>query len=277
MSTIEKDLKIKVSIDKKTGAIKSIGSDIEAIGRKTKSARDQLEKFSFSLQYLGNRAFNFFSIRTELQALTNTIGSVIQPMIDTTANFEKLSLTLKTIEGSSQKANQSLNWVEQFATQTPFQLDQVANSFVKLKAYGIEPTDGTLKTLGNIASAMGKSIDQAVEALADAVQGENERLKEFGIKASKSGEQITYTYATAAGEIKKISVKNSQDIIKATLSSIWNEKYSGAMQEQMQSFNGISSNLSDNIDKTRRKLMVQSGAFDALKVSTQGLGVSPLI
>lgn len=41
---------------------------------------------------------------------------------------------------------------------------------------------------------MGKDLGQAVEAIADAVNGENERLKEFGIRSKKQGETFTYTY-----------------------------------------------------------------------------------
>jgi hypothetical protein len=37
---------------------------------------------------------------------------------------------------------------------------------------------------------MGKDMMQMIEAVADASTGEFERLKEFGIKASKQGDQV---------------------------------------------------------------------------------------
>ena len=43
--------------------------------------------------------------------------------------------------------------------------------------------------LPNTASAMGKIVEQFVEAVADASTGEFERLKEFGIKASSEGDR----------------------------------------------------------------------------------------
>ncbi|MDG4813775.1 hypothetical protein P8629_12270, partial [Hydrogenovibrio sp. 3SP14C1] len=85
---------------------------------------------------------------------------------------------LETIEGSQEKAKASLDWIAGFAKKTPYDLAQVTESFVKLKAYGIDPiADDALRILGDTGSAMGKSLDQAVEAFADAATGEFERLK----------------------------------------------------------------------------------------------------
>jgi len=115
-------------------------------------------------------------------AVGKGVSELTKGSIQAGAEFRKLGATLETIEGSSEKARASLDWVSKFAEETPFELQQVAEAFVKLKAYGLDAQDGTLKSVGNAASAMGKGLDQGVEALADAAQGEFERLKEFGIR-----------------------------------------------------------------------------------------------
>ena len=97
----------------------------------------------------------------------------------TASDFEKYGATLETIEGNSTKAKESLKWIGEFAKQTPYELDQVTEAFVQMRAYGLDPTNGSLKSLGDAASAMNKPIIQAVEEMADAMTGENERLKEF--------------------------------------------------------------------------------------------------
>ena len=127
----------------------------------------------------------------------------------TASDFERYQTILETVEGSSRKAQRSMDWISRFAVKTPFELDQVTDAFVKLRAYGLDPTGGLLRSLGDAASAMGKPIMQAVEAIADAVTGENERLKEFGVKARTKGDTITYEY-TFKGETKTVQANARQ-------------------------------------------------------------------
>lgn len=69
------------------------------------------------------------------------------------------------------KARESLAWVSEFATKTPYELNETTEAFVKLRAYGLDPKNGLLQILGDKSAAMGKDINQAVEAIADAVTG----------------------------------------------------------------------------------------------------------
>ncbi|WP_410498146.1 tape measure protein [Chitinibacter sp. S2-10] len=187
-------------------------------------------------------------------------------MLDTTAEFEKYSLVLETIEGSSAKAKSSMDWISSFAAKTPYELAGVTDAFVKLKSYGVNPIKGqTLRVLGDTAAAMGKDLNSAVEALADAVTGENERLKEFGITASKSGGQILYSFVDKSGKQRIAKAKaNDRQMIQSTLMAIWNDRYSGAMDKLSGSWSGLMSNMQDQF--ARFSLMVmQSGAFDWLK------------
>lgn len=185
--------------------------------------------------------------------------------VDTAAQFEKFGLILETLEGSSDKAKQSMAWVSDFAAKTPYDLSQVMESFVKLKAYGLDPMNkGLLQTLGDTSAAMGKDLMQAVEAIADAMTGENERLKEFGIKAKKEGNRIVYEYTANGKTMRKAANANNRAMIQDTLQAIWNEKYGGAMDKLSKSWSGMTSNLGDQW--TRFKVMVmESGAFEWLK------------
>jgi phage tail tape-measure protein len=192
-------------------------------------------------------------------------GFVGTQIIGTAAQFEDYAATLKVLEGSAEGAQRALNWVSDFAAKTPFELDAVTEAYKKLRSYGLEPTGGMLKTLGDTASAMDKPLMQAVEAVADAVTGENERLKEFGITAHKQGGQITYEYTKKNGEQVRATVDASNRAqIQSTLQAIWNEKYEGAMEERSKTWNGMLSNLSDQWTRFAN-MLAQAGAFDFLK------------
>lgn len=187
------------------------------------------------------------------------------------ASFEKLSTVMKTLEGSSAKAQQSMAWVEEFAKKTPYELTQVTEAFVKLRSYGLNPTTGLLKTLGDASSAMGKNLEDAVEAMADAVTGENERLKSFGIRASIIGDNIKYKWTSSSGEMKETLIKNNSAIIESTLSAIFNEKYEDAMKEQAKTWDGMMSNMADSYTTFQKNIMEQSGLFDYYKALAMGI------
>ena len=191
--------------------------------------------------------------------------------IEATSSMEQLETALATTEGSSAKASKAMSWITKFAATTPYELGEVGEAYARLRAYGIEPTDGTLRTLGDTASSMGKPLMTAVEAISDAVTGENERLKEFGIRASKAGNSITYFYKNAAGQdVKKKVQANSQDMIRATLAAIWNEKYAGSMEKQSRTWAGLMSNLSDQWTQFQVRVM-RGGVFDLIKGKAEQL------
>lgn len=197
---------------------------------------------------------------------------MVKGVVDTASEFERYRSVLETIEGSSEKARQSMAWVSEFATKTPYELSEVNEAFVKLKSYGLDPIkDGLLTTLGDTAAGMGKPLMQTVEAIADAMTGQNERLKEFGIKASAQGNRIIYEYTDKSGrQMRAMADKNNREQIRATLQTIWNEKYGGAMDKLSNTWGGMMSNLSDNWE--RFKLMIaDSGVFSYLQDKLRGL------
>ncbi|MEZ5780196.1 MAG: hypothetical protein R3D70_00855 [Rhizobiaceae bacterium] len=68
------------------------------------------------------------------------LGAIPAGAISVGATFQDLGTTLEVIEGSSEKAKASLDWVSKFATQTPYELNEVADAFVRLRSYGLDPT-----------------------------------------------------------------------------------------------------------------------------------------
>lgn len=194
-------------------------------------------------------------------------GFLGKGVIDAASQFENFKTQLTTIEGSSEKAQKSLDWIADFAKKTPYELDQVTDAFVKMKSYGLDPIEGgLLESIGNMASGMGKSIDQAVEAIADAATGENERLKEFGIKGSKDKKtgEITYTYNTADGKKFTKTVANDAKEITTALQQIMDQKFAGGMDAMSKTWEGTVSNMKDAYGGFLRAI-ADAGVFEKLK------------
>jgi hypothetical protein len=177
------------------------------------------------------------------------------------ASYEDANLTLKTLYGSQEAAQQKFQWLADFAATTPFDFPELLEAATRLKAFGMD-IEQYGRTVGDTAAAMGKPIMAVVEALADAQQGEFERMKEFGIKAveiQKNNYQqlgasmqdigktaLTYMDANGKQQIAVVD-RNNKEMITSTIEAIWNSKYAGAMEERSKSFNGMISTIKDNL------------------------------
>jgi len=191
------------------------------------------------------------------------MGALGKAVISTSAEFEGYQATLETIEGSADKARASLDWVSEFAKTTPYDVAQVTESFIRMRAYGLDPMDGSLRAVGDAASAMGRTIMDGVEAIADATTGENERLKSFGITTEVAGKKITYTWRENGKELKKTLNKNGVEIAKF-LQENFERRFGGAMDKQSSTWNGMVANLGDTWTDFQKRIG-EAGFFDAVK------------
>ncbi len=180
--------------------------------------------------------------RTVFGSLLGAAGVLgVGALTGTLREFETLKASLQTVTGSAQAAQRALAWIQPFAATTPFSLEEVTGAFVKLTALGLEPSEEALRSYGNTASALGKTLDQFVEAVADAATGEFERLKEFGIRASVDADRVTFTFRNASTTVAK-----EAQAIEGYLRQIGQVDFAGAMEERANSLDGALSNLGDS-------------------------------
>ena len=168
----------------------------------------------------------------------------------TRKEFAKFEAVLRNTFQSQEKAAQAMKMLQQLAADTPGSLKEWTEAFIKLVNRGIKPTSSELTNMGDLAASQGKSIDQFIEAVLDAMSGENERLKEFGIKANKNGNTVKYTFRGVTTE-----VQNSDEAIKNYLLSLGQlEGVAGSMAVQMKELEGVESNFGDTIDNMWNKI-----------------------
>ena len=194
-----------------------------------------------------NKASSFWGILRRI-ATTLAAGFTIKTAIEGAGNIEQYRNTLETVLKDSNKARKKLAWASRFANKTPFETEEVVGGMTKLQSYGIEG-DRILKTtnrtylemIGDMASGMGKSFDQAIEAVADARTGELERLKEFG---------ITKNMIAEFGKSKGLEIFNSKgqindlELFNKTLFEMMDSRFGGAMEKQAKTFKGGLSTIS---------------------------------
>lgn len=186
------------------------------------------------------------------------LAQAVRGIVDTNREFQSLKATLETFTGSASRANGAFKVLQDFAAQTPFDLSQLTAAFNRMLSVGLTPSIRALDAFGNVAAGSSKSIIQFVEAVADAAVGEFERLKEFGIKASKQGERISFTFKGVS-----TTVKNTAAAIEGFLTKIGQTEFAGAMVRQAKTLNGSLSNLRDSFDKFAVRIG-EAGLNDAI-------------
>jgi len=186
------------------------------------------------------------------------IAGTAAAVFNASKTYQSLNASLKTVTGSAENAESAFNLISEFSKRTPFQLKEVADAFIKLKSLGLDPSEEALESYGNTASAMGKSLNQFIEAVADATTNEFERLKEFGIKAKQQGDDVSFTFQGVTTTVAKNAAE-----IEGYLRGIGNVQFAGAMDEQMQTIGGQLSNLKDSFFRLAVDIG-KSGASDAI-------------
>jgi len=192
-----------------------------------------------------------FSVQTAVAALAGAtgFGLLVKGTIETNREFQSLEASLSTFLGSTEKAEKAFGILQQFAATTPFALREVVSGFNKLIARGLNPSIQALTAFGNIASGTGKTLDQFVEAAADAAVGEFERLKEFGIKARSEGDKVVFTFKGVETEVTKSGAAISDFLV-----TLGETEFAGAIEKQSQTLNGAFSNLGDSFDMFKKQI-----------------------
>lgn len=236
---------------------------VTSIGFKVdKKGLDDAEKRFSRLGNTASNVSNRFAGLGKVLAGAFSIGAIVKVGSDifkTSMEFDRLSGALKIATGSTEAAADKMKELQKFAATTPYDVQQAVQAFLSLKNLGLDPSVESLKSFGNTASSMGFSLQQMIEAVADASTGEFERLKQFGIKSKSEGDNVIFTFQEVETKVKK----NASDIQKYLL-NIGNTTFAGGMEEQMTRLGGVVSNFSDSIQDFY-KVMGDSGLLAGFK------------
>lgn len=208
-----------------------------------KATSDRLDNLSKSAKVAGAAVAGLASI------VAATAYKAAQELVDSQRQLDKMSASLKTLTGSTRGARQALSILQDFARDTPYGLEQAVEGFRKLVALGLTPSEEALRSYGNTAAAMGKDLNQMIEAVADASTFEFERLKEFGIKAKQNKDDVEFTFQGTTTVVKKSAADIEQYLL-----NIGNVNFAGAMADQANTLNGAIASASDSWSQLKMTL-----------------------
>lgn len=170
--------------------------------------------------------------------------------------FQKFEKQLNAIYGDVSKGKDAFAWVKQFAKDTPLTLDQVMQSFIQLKNFGIDPMNGSLQAavdqnallggeserLQRITLAMGQAFAKG------ALQGQDiKQMIEAGVPVWRLLSEVT---GKSNAELQKMSEtgKITTEIMEKFFAQMGKDS-AGAAVDQMQLLSGQFSNLQDNLEQ----------------------------
>lgn len=225
--------------------LSKVNSRMEELRGTGKYAQQQLTAFDKTMNMAKTAAKGFIAVQ-----LVRYLKDVGMKSYETRKEYARFESTLRNATGSSEEAAKAMKMLQQLAKDTPASVSEWTESYIKLVNRGIKPTTDELTAMGDIAMSQGKDIDQFIEALLDAMTGENERLKEFGITASKNGKTTAYTFRGVTTE-----VQNTDMAIKNYILSLGKlQGVQGSMATQMNELAGLESNLGDQMDSIYNKI-----------------------
>jgi hypothetical protein len=189
-----------------------------------------------------------------------------QQFVRGAADFERYRLTLETVMGSAEAAQQRLAELSAFAQRTPFAVGEVVRAGVALQTLGIRgaAADDALKAAGDAASVFGTSLNDAMTAMAAAGRGEMDPIERFGVQARTEGNKIVMTWEEAGKQMRATIDKNNRAAIVAATARAWRGIAGGGMDRLADSWDGMLSNLGDAWSNFAR-LIAESGPFEFLK------------
>jgi hypothetical protein len=233
---------------------KKIGSPVNndfhnGIGK----ANSGLHQTSHNLMSAGSGASMFSKALQVLPAIGaaaviykigSAAASFTKDSIMAAAAVEKYTVTLKTMLGSQGAARDRMQEYFDIAAKTPFQLDQVIQAGNQLQAIG-QYSRENLTTLGDLAAASGKPLEQVMGAYAKLATGQKGESVNMFRDLLISVED--WTKATGKGVKSNGELEASTDEMLKALPAILKAKgFMGMMGEQAQTTEGQLSNLKDS-------------------------------
>jgi tape measure domain-containing protein len=267
--------------DKAGTAASKLAQRYDAAGKPIETARQELKGTNSELNNVDAASVK---AGTSIGALTkrllglaaaavsiNTIKNALRDMLNTGDQFERLSLQMNQTMGSLAAGEQATAWVKDFARNTPLQLQEVTDTFLRLKNFGLDPLDGSMQAIVDQSAKLGKGYE-AVEGISLALgqawakqklQGEEiMQLVERGVPVWDLLAKVT---GKNTAELQKMSEAGllGRDTIKALIDEMGRQS-AGAAAQNMSLLSGYISNLTDEWQLFLNEI-AQSGALDYAK------------
>lgn len=278
--------KLKASLDKANIDTNNLTKEEKKLASQISNTKTVLTKFTTQMRSLGNeteateaKSNNLSLVKAAywvggivgITSLFGKIKSLGLEMLTTGDKFEGLRIQMDALMGSVEAGEQATEWIKTFTQNTPLQLEQVTQTFARLKSFGLDPMDGSMQAIVDASEKLGGGMER--------VEGISLALGQAWAKQKLQGEEILQLVergvpvwdllekATGRNtlELQKLSSegKLGREVIKQLTAEI-GKSAEGAAAANMGRLTGIVSNLKDQY-QIFLDTIAKSGALDYAK------------
>lgn len=244
-----------------------------AASRESENANNKYSKSLLNIKSLIAGFAGFSLISQSLRAVKDRLVDIFV----VGNQFEIFEKRLSAAFNSAEKGKEAFEFIKKFAVDTPLELEQVTESFLQLKNYGLDPTSGVLQALVDQNAALGGSYERlqgVILAIGQAwarqkLQGQE--IMQLINQGVPVWDLLTKATGKTAAELAKLSENGDlgRDVIKKLIEEIASQNL-GEASKQMSALSGIVSNLKDRFTQFLDKI-ADSGALQYAKDQLQGL------
>lgn len=250
-----------------------LGRGDSGVRRHERSIRSLGASFRHTIVTLG-------LLREAMRTTWMMTGNLAMGIIKTAAEFERLGVLLEGMaEGTTQiekaaDAQKQFNQIMEEAKTAPFTVKELTNSWVKFKSVGLDPADGSMRSLVDAVAAFGGTDDIlhratiAVQQMAGkGVISMEELRQQMGEAVPQAMVLLAKGMNMSVGDMVDAISKGTVDA-KPALQKLFNEfelAFGGKSKRLMETFTGSVSRLNTHWQLTLKEMGENSGLLEESK------------
>lgn len=272
-----------------TVKLRNAGKVVNQFKRQLEGTDRSVRRIEASVTGLLSKLRDVFVTLSMVRGAFHTTGQALfgwqKAIIDASAEMERITALMYGMSDAATEAEKSMeaakdvDFAISFAENAPFQINAITDSMVKFKSVGLDPTDGSLRSLTDAVAAFGGNSDVlhrasvAIQQMAGkGVISMEELRQQLGEAVPEAirlmARGVGMSYGDLVATISKGQVKAGGAL--ARMFQEFELEFGGSGERMMQTWNGMVQQL-----QTRwmlfKKDIGDAGYFDAVKAELRTL------
>lgn len=292
MSIVAEDISVELDLDtkkfevrlKSTGALLNrFDADIDKLAKSVNRTEKHVTGLTARMR---DWVLIIGQARNALNQISFLTYDWAAAIVKSNADIERMTYLIKGLSDAADEASRledakkTVEWLFDAAANAPFSVNALTDTFVKFKAVGLDPTNGSMQALVDATAAFG-GTDQTLHRASIAIQqmagkgviSMEELRQQLGEAVPQAINLMARSLGTSYGQLVKEISKGTvaaEPAIKAMLEE-FERTFGGRASELMNSFSGQYAKMITNIRMLTSQNAGINGFFEAVKDNLRDL------
>lgn len=199
------------------------------------------------------------SMYAAIQGVRRGLDSMFDAMVGFNAELEQAHIGFTTLTGSSAAAKAEMQWIKDFAKESPFQYDDLVGYAQQLLAFkfNAEQAHEVIIASGNAAAALGRGeegiarINLALGQMWTKGKVQSQEMLQLTEAGIGAWQILADAYGASVADIQDAVTKgliSAKDAVPALVEGM-ERQFGGLMEKQAKTFAGVVSNIQDTLQQ----------------------------